>query len=172
MEADAIGSTVPFVMERRIERWVSPTVLEVSDRTVFNRQPPDSYATQETDLDAGNVGLEPPDASGIDGNVDEVFSTSEYSNLSTPLPALTKYAITDIVDASPQMYTAILSAAELWYARVAGKSADSVLAIYNRDLRIAMENDAVVPWSGRPLNMPHPTPRTMGWYSPQMPDVQ
>lgn len=172
MEADPIGSTVPFVMERRIERWLSATSLDVSDKSVEYRQAPDSPASSATDLDAGNVLVEPPDAGTVDGNIDAPYTTTLYRSIDTPLPPLTKYAITDVLDLSPQMYTAVLSGAELWYARVAGKPADSALAVFNRDLRIAMENDAVTPWSGRPTNMPHPTPRTMGWYSPQLPDVE
>lgn len=171
MEADAMGSTVPFVMERRIERWINSSTLQVSDASVDYRQHPTSPATSATDFDAGDVRVESPDEGVVDGNSPNPYETILYSSIDTPIPALTKYAITDVVDVSPQMYTAVLSGAELWYARVAGKSADSALAVFNRDLRIAMENDAVTPWSGRPMNMPHPTPRTMGWYSPQLPDV-
>lgn len=76
-----------------------------------------------------------------------------------------KYCITDVIDASPTMYTAILSACEMWYARIAGKAYDNAMAAYNRDLRIAMENDQIAPLSGRPFKTPYPTPRTMGWHS-------
>jgi hypothetical protein len=76
-----------------------------------------------------------------------------------------KYCITDAIDASPTMYTAILSACEMWYARIAGKPYDNAMAAYNRDLRIAMENDQIAPLSGRPHTTPYPTPRTMGWHS-------
>ncbi len=86
-------------------------------------------------------------------------------------PANTKYAITDVVNASPTMYTAILSACELWYARIAGKPADAPMAVFNRDLRIAMENDVLAPRSGRPHSTPYPTPRSMGWHSELLPDV-
>jgi hypothetical protein len=81
-----------------------------------------------------------------------------------------KYAITDIIDASPQMYTAILSAAEMWYARIAGKPSDAMQA-YARDLRLAMESDSVAPFSGRPSRGQYPTPRTMGWHSDLRADV-
>lgn len=84
-----------------------------------------------------------------------------------PLAARTKvkYCITDLIDASPTMYTAIISAAEMWYARIAGKAYETAMQAYNRDLRIAMENDQVAPLSGRPHTAPYPTPRTMGWHS-------
>lgn len=83
-----------------------------------------------------------------------------------------KYAISDPIDASPTMYTAVLSACEMWYARIAGKPADAAMQIFNRDLRLAMENDQVAPFSGRPSNGHYPTPRTMGWHSTIMGDVE
>lgn len=87
------------------------------------------------------------------------------------MPANTQYAITDKIDASPTMFTAILSACEMWYARVAGKPADVAMQMFSRDLRIAMENDAVAPRSGRPHHTPYPTPRSMGWHSEPTPDL-
>jgi hypothetical protein len=87
-----------------------------------------------------------------------------------PTTATVKYAITDIIDASPQMYTAILSGAEMWYARLAGKPGNDVVALFNRDLRLAMERDVVAPLSGQPRPVLYPTPRSMGWYSAQLPD--
>ena len=96
---------------------------------------------------------------------------TEDPNAALHLPAKTQYAISDTIDASPTMYTAILSACEMWYARVAGKPADAVMQMFNRDLRIAMENDAVAPHSGRPNHTPYPTPRSMGWHSDPTPDL-
>ena len=87
-----------------------------------------------------------------------------------PATANLKYCITDIIDCSPQMYTAILSGAELWYARLAGKPGNDVQALFNRDLRLAMERDVVSPLSGQPRPIGYPTPRTMGYYSAQLPD--
>lgn len=81
-----------------------------------------------------------------------------------------KYAIADAIDASQTMYTAILSAAEMWYARLVGKEAGQAAALFNRDLRLALENDVVSPQSGR-ISRQYPTPRTMGYYSPILPDV-
>lgn len=88
-----------------------------------------------------------------------------------PNMAGVKYAISDIIDASPQMWTAILSASEMWYARIVGKPAGDVVALYNRDLRLAMENDVVSPLSGRQYMKHYPTPRTMGYHSPIQGDV-
>ena len=81
-----------------------------------------------------------------------------------------KYAISSIIDASPTMYTAVLSAAEMWYARLVGKDAGQAAAIFNRDMRLAMENDVVSPMAGR-MGRQYPTPRTMGYHSPMLPDV-
>jgi hypothetical protein len=88
-----------------------------------------------------------------------------------PTTAGVKYAISDIIDCSPQMYTAILSGAELWYARLAGKPGADIVALFNRDLRFAMERDVISPLSGQPRPaMYYPTPRSAGWYSSQLPD--
>lgn len=90
----------------------------------------------------------------------------------TALPALSgvKYAISSIIDSSPTMYTAVLSATEMWYARLVGKDASQPTALFNRDLRLAMENDTISPAAGR-IRRQYPTPRTMGYYSPLLPDV-
>jgi hypothetical protein len=81
-----------------------------------------------------------------------------------------KYALSDAIDCSPQMYTAVLSAAEMWYARLAGKPAIEAVQLFNRDLRLAMENDVVSPLSGRPRMLDYPTARSMGWKSAPLPD--
>jgi len=87
-------------------------------------------------------------------------------------PDGTKYCVTDIIDCSPQMYTAVLSAAEMWYARLAGRPGKDVIAMFNRDLRLAMERDVVSPLSGQPGPIGYPTPRTLGYYSAQLPDQE
>jgi hypothetical protein len=94
--------------------------------------------------------------------------------LSTPITGsisgTVKYALSDAIDCSPQMYTAVLSAAEMWYARLAGKPAIEAVQLFNRDLRLAMENDVVSPLSGRPRMLDYPTARSMGWKSAPLPD--
>jgi hypothetical protein len=82
-----------------------------------------------------------------------------------------KYAISDAIDCSPQMYTAILSAAEMWYARMTNKNANEALVVFTRDLRLAMETDQVYPISNRFWAGSHPNTRTMGWKSPVLPDL-
>jgi len=61
----------------------------------------------------------------------------------------TRYVISDYLDVSPGMFTAILTGAELWAARLMGKDVNAALGLYQRDLKIAMENDTVTPLSGR-----------------------
>ena len=60
-----------------------------------------------------------------------------------------KYIITDLLDIAPTMYTALLSGAEMWAARLLGKAVDSTAAINARDLRMAFEQDTLAPLSGR-----------------------
>ena len=158
--ADPIGSTVPFIMERRIEEWKSSTSLCVSDNTIYERPGPDgTYETES--FDAGNAFIVPPPTTSEE-NPPSV--STDYDVLTTPIPALTKYAITDVINSSPYMWTAILSGVEMWYARIAGKPADVAMAMFNRDLRLAMEADVVTPMSGLSHNA-YPTPRSMGWQS-------
>lgn len=106
-----------------------------------------------------------------EARIADVTNTSTLAIDGTlPTTAGVKYCITDIIDCSPQMHTAILSAVEMWYARLAGRPAVEVVALFNRDLRIAMENDVISPLSGRPRMMQWPTYRSMGWKSAQLPD--
>ena len=165
MEADPVGSNFPFVAERRIEKWNSTTQLIVSGETVYERPGPYGQANPD-EYDGGVVGVPnytPPSPAG---------ATNLYTSSLLTLPANSKYAITDVVNASPQMWTAILSSCEMWYARLAGKPADAAMQMFNRDLRIAMENDVVTPRSGRPYSTPYPTPRSMGWHSELQPDIE
>jgi hypothetical protein len=64
-------------------------------------------------------------------------------------PAGTKFVVTDYLDLSPTMYTALLSGAEVWLARLAGKNIEGATGIYGRDLRMAFEGDAMATFSGR-----------------------
>lgn len=83
-----------------------------------------------------------------------------------------KFCITDVLECSSQMYTAVLGCAEMWYARITGKPAQQVVSVYMRDLRLAMEQDVVNPLAGQRNSIfaKYPTPRSMGFYSPQQPD--
>lgn len=99
--------------------------------------------------------------------------TNTQLTMTTSMPGVTavKYAISDIIDCSPQMWTAMLSAVEMWYARLAGKPAGDIVPLFNRDLRLAMENDVISPMSGRQYVKHYPTPRTMGYHSTPLNDV-
>lgn len=98
--------------------------------------------------------------------------TNSTLTLAIPVATLSnvKYAISDVIDCSPQMYTAVLSASEMWYARLAGKPGKDVVELFTHDLRLAMERDVLSPLSGRPTSIGYPTPRAMGYYSAQQPD--
>lgn len=60
-----------------------------------------------------------------------------------------RYVISDYLDVSPGMFTAVLTGAELWMARMMGKPLDAAFGMYQRDLKLAMESDVVAPISGR-----------------------
>jgi hypothetical protein len=60
-----------------------------------------------------------------------------------------RYVISDYLDVSPGMFTAVLTGAEMWAARMQGKDISAALGLYQRDLKIAMENDVIAPVSGR-----------------------
>ena len=102
--------------------------------------------------------------------ISRVSDTTLTVDSALPAMAGVKYAIANTIDASQTMYTAVLSASEMWYARLAGKDAGQATQVFNRDLRLALENDVISPQSGRTRRQ-YPTPRTMGYYSPILPDV-
>lgn len=122
-----------------------------------------------TTLEANPVGSLSPyqEERTITARIDE-------NNLRIDSPATTasnvKYAVTDALDASPQMYTAILSGAEMWYSRLTNKNANESLVMFTRDLRLAMEMDSPTPHSNSMRNA-YPTARSHGWYSPFRPDA-
>lgn len=61
----------------------------------------------------------------------------------------TRFIISDLLDISPGMLTALLSGAEVWAARLLGKNIEGATGVYGRDLRMAFESDATAPLSGR-----------------------
>lgn len=67
--------------------------------------------------------------------------------LATSLTATgAKYLVTDIVDMSPGMTNGFLSCASYWLARTRGTKPDNAFAMYQRDLRLAMESDVLTPF--------------------------
>lgn len=93
------------------------------------------------------------------------------SMVGTP-PQNAKTVVSDYVDASDSMFTAILSGAEVWLARMNGKNVEGALTIHNRDLRLAMEADVVVPISGQRTSGGRlGAARALGYYSPSGADT-
>lgn len=93
-------------------------------------------------------------------------SASLTTDASGTISSGTKYLITDPADVSRHMYTAVSSGAEYWLARIRGANAEKAFSLYQRDLRLAMEQDQLAPLSGRSRQVWH----SGGWRAPLMPD--
>ena len=123
-------------------------------------------------LRAGDTTNQPGPQWSLNPAVDETLitavasATSLTTSGSGTLAAGTKYIITDPVDVPPHMHNVILSGAEYWLARTRAKSADKEFALYQRDLRLALERDQLAPLSGRSREIYH----NGGWRSPLLPD--
>ncbi len=78
----------------------------------------------------------------------------------------TKYLITDPMDVAPHMQSALESCCDYWLARTRNQGADKAFQMYQRDLRLAFEQDQLAPLSGRSRQVYHDG----GWRSPLMPD--
>jgi hypothetical protein len=83
------------------------------------------------------------------------------------IASTTKYLITDPIDIAPHMHGAMDSACDYWLARIRGVKPDEAFGLYQRDLRLAMEQDQLAPLSGRSRNVWHDG----GWRSPLKADV-
>jgi hypothetical protein len=70
--------------------------------------------------------------------------------------------ITDPIDIPAHMYGVMDSACDYFLARIRGQKADAAFAMYQRDLRLAMEMDQLAPLSGRSSQVWHDG----GWRSP------
>ncbi len=78
----------------------------------------------------------------------------------------------DYLDVSDGMYTAVLSGAEAWLARLLGKNVEGAMAVHSRDMRLAFEADGVAPISGsRSEGRFSSVARALGYYSPSGPDT-
>jgi len=132
------------------------------------------YGTQANYPDGTN-GLHPFTAEEVLG--------IEGSLVGTP-PSGARTVVSDRLDIAEYMLSPILSGAESWLARLQGKNVEGALTVHSRDMRMAMEADAVAPMSGRrrvlgryPENVPIPfagntgTARALGYYSPSGPDT-
>jgi len=102
-----------------------------------------------------------------ESKITAVSSTTSLTTDSTvPIPPLVKYLITDPIDVPQHMNNVILSGAEYWLARIRNNKPDNAFAMYQRDLRLAMEGDVLAPSSGRSKEIW----ADRGWRSPLQPD--
>jgi hypothetical protein len=70
--------------------------------------------------------------------------------------------ITDPIDVAPHMQQAVDSCCDYWLARIRGQKPDDAFTMYQRDLRLAFEQDQLAPLSGRSQEIWHDG----GWKSP------
>ena len=94
-------------------------------------------------------------------------ATSLTTDASGTVASTTKYLITDPIDLAPHMHGAMDSACDYWLARIRGTGEDKAFQLYQRDLRLAMEQDQLAPLSGRSRYVWHDG----GWRSPLRADV-
>ena len=112
------------------------------------------------------------------------FTAEEILGLSGSLigtpPNGAKTVVSNFLDVSESMYTAVLSCAEVWVAKMMGKNVEGAMAVYARDLRLAYEADNVAPISGRRAGFGrYPesdavsigSARSLGYYSPSGSDT-
>jgi hypothetical protein len=126
-----------------------------------------------TQFPEGPYGIHPftaEEIAGVDGTL-----------TGTP-PENARVVFSDALDIGEYMLSALLSGAEAWYARLAGKNVEGAMTVHARDMRLAMEHDGAAPFSGRrtrvlryPENIEMPyastgTARSLGYYSPTQPD--
>jgi len=74
--------------------------------------------------------------------------------------------VTDPIDIAQHMQQAMYSACNYFLARIRGDKEDKAGQLYQRDLRLAMEQDQLAPLSGRSKQVYHDG----GWRSPLKPD--
>lgn len=122
-------------------------------------------------LRIGNITDSPGPESSLVPYVSEhritaVASASSLTTEDSGFIGATKYLITDPLDLAPHMHNAMYSAAEYWLARIRNQKPDNAFAMYQRDLRLAMEMDQLAPLSGRSREIWHDG----GWKSPLKPD--
>lgn len=101
------------------------------------------------DAPEGLTGMNPYVAEGIIYQVVDSTKCYAWSPDGPQDFADTAYTVSDVLDFSPGMYTAMLTGSEVWAARLLGKNVDGAYGLYGRDLRMAYESDAVAALSGR-----------------------
>jgi hypothetical protein len=119
----------------------------------------------------GTASLFPESAYGVNTYTAQEIIGLAGSMQGTP-PSNAKTAVSDYLDVSQTMYTAVLSGAEMWMARLMGKNVEGASAIFARDLRLAFEADGVAPIAGnRAGGNLISTARALGYYSSAGPDT-
>lgn len=113
----------------------------------------------------------PEGPAGINPYTAEEIIGVAGSLVGTP-PASAKTVVSDYLDVSDTMFTAVLSGAEVWVAKMMGKNVEGAMTVYSRDLRMAFEADQLAPISGNRMGgVVIGTPRALGYYSPSGPDT-
>ncbi len=131
----------------------------------------------------GTAANYPEGSAGVNPFTAEEILGLDGSLHGTP-PANAKTVVSDYLDVSESMLTAVLSAAEVWVAKLMGKNIEGAMTVYQRDLRMAFEADNIAPIAGRrtpsarypeyaapPMAANSLTPTGMGYYSPSGPDA-
>lgn len=99
--------------------------------------------------------------------ITSVDSTTQITTAeSGTVAGSTKYLISDPIDVAPHMQQAMDSCCDYWLSRIRGRDVEKVFAMYQRDLRLAMEMDQLAPISGRSDTVWHDG----GWRSQLKPD--
>lgn len=93
-------------------------------------------------------------------------ANSLTAETASQIPAGSKYLITDPIDVPQHMHAVMDSACDYWLARIRGTGEDKAFQLYQRDLRLAMEQDQLAPLSGRSRSVWHDG----GWRSPLQAD--
>lgn len=93
-------------------------------------------------------------------------STTAITAPSGTISGGTYYLITDPIDVAPHMQQLMRSAAEYWLAKIRGGKVDDAYGIYQRDIRLAGEQEQLLPYSGRDPVLWN----DYGWRSPLLDD--
>jgi len=153
------NSNLDFVY-RRLPRKLRISGHEASSRQGTITAAGTSVTGTGTAFTAGMVGSvlrvgTSTDMPGSDGSLtpyqtEAVITAVASATSCTVATSLTatnaKYLVTDIVDMSTGMNNGFLSCAAYWLARTRNAKPDNAFAMYQRDLRLAMESDALTPF--------------------------
>ena len=116
----------------------------------------------------GGVGVYPGPIESLTPYVDQSYISAFTGSRALELTGLSQnYSgvaalITDPIDVAPHMEQAMDSACDYWLSRIRGTKPEQAAALYQRDLRLAMEQEQLAPLSGRSRNVWHDG----GWRSP------